>query len=173
VLVLLGIDSMFGFLESMVDSVEEEYREQGLVVCGVEVPFEKIKPGAVFVIALTMPLFCSYAGIYYLQFFDRFVPSIGLPFGALLELYVFVYLFPLAKLEEEVLFHTGRKTPAFIRWALNSRFMVVVLVMVLVLGLTRQVMWIEDYPFLLYVMGWVLSFYPIVMAFGYYFKHRT
>jgi hypothetical protein len=51
--------------------------------------------------------------------------------------------------------------------------MVVVLVMVLVLGLTRQVMWIEDYPFLLYVMGWVLSFYPIVMAFGYYFKHRT
>lgn len=124
---------MFGFLESVVDSVEEEYREQGLVVCGIEVPFSRIKQGVLCVLALTFPFFCSSAGIYFLEFFDRFVPSIGFPFGALMELYVFVYLFPFNKLEEEVLFHTGYKTPAFIRWALTSRFMIIVLLLVLAL----------------------------------------
>jgi hypothetical protein len=55
-----------------------------MVLLGVEIPHHRIKPLSIFVIGLAFPLLCSSAGIYYLQFLDKFVVDIGLPFGVLL-----------------------------------------------------------------------------------------
>ena len=64
---------------------------------------------------LTFPFFCCSAGIYYLEFFDSFTCGITISLVTLIEIYTFVYLFPLDVLETEVEKHTGIKAPRFIK----------------------------------------------------------
>lgn len=51
--------------------------------------------------------YCSSAGIYYLQYVDRFIPGVGLSFGALIEVYVCAHLCNFNQLSAEVERHTG------------------------------------------------------------------
>jgi hypothetical protein len=48
------------------------------------------------------PTLTSYAGIYYLQFYDSFATTIPFSIGVLIELYTFVYLFKFEDLERRV-----------------------------------------------------------------------
>lgn len=144
-----------------------------MVVLGIEISHQWIKPLSVFAIAISLPFLCSSAGIYYLEFFDTFVVDIGLPFGALLEIFVFVYLFEFQRLEEEVLYHTNSKTPRFIRAILTSKFLVVSLIGFLVFGIFRQLALITRYPFSFYLFGWTISLYPVLLGTVYWLRHRT
>lgn len=44
------------------------------------------------------PLLTSSAGVYYLSFFDNFVSSVPFSLGAVIEYYIFVYMFPFSEL---------------------------------------------------------------------------
>ena len=60
------------------------------------------------------PLLCSSAGIYYLGFLDNFVSSIPFSLGAVIEYYVFVYMFPFSELQKESEKYVGEKAPKWI-----------------------------------------------------------
>lgn len=122
--------------------------------------------------ALFFPFFSSSAGIYYLEFFDAFVADINLPFGALVELYLFVYIFNFESYETEVERNVGIKTPGFIKWALKSKAMIVVLAGVVVLGASHQVMLYEKYSTGKYMFGWLITLYPHVIALVYWRLYR-
>jgi hypothetical protein len=96
-MVLLGIDTMIGGMESVVCYLKDEAKAK-LKIFGVKIKFSHMK----------MALGCSYilfifpltsnAGIHYLLWFDRFSVYIPLAVNILVEIYVFVYLFKFEEL---------------------------------------------------------------------------
>lgn len=107
VLILLGIDSMFGFLELISQAIQSESTNSKLKVCCLEIPSNKVKLLNIVAIAVWSPLYCSRAGIHYLQYFDRFIPGVGLSFCAFFEVYVLTYLCDLNVLVREAERSTG------------------------------------------------------------------
>ena len=85
------------------------------------------------------PALTSSAGIHFLEFFDYFITNIPLALGVIIELYVFVYLFPLDELEGAILRYVKIPTPAYIRWMLQSKLLVGVVGLIFVIGVLTQV----------------------------------
>ena len=71
-----------------------------------------------FCILVASPTLTSYAGLYYLQFYDYFISNLPFTLWVMTELYVFVYLFPFSELESAILRYTKMPTPAYIRFFL-------------------------------------------------------
>jgi hypothetical protein len=115
-------------------------------------------------IALFTPIYCSQAGIYYLQFFDRFIAGVGMSFSALIEVYLFTVLCKFDVTIEEVKRETGESIPGFIKAILTSPYLLGALACFLGLSLYQQVMLYVEYSVWLYIFGWVLSTYYIVIG---------
>lgn len=64
------------------------------------------------------PTLTSHAGIYYLQFYDKFISNVPFTLNALIELYLFVHLFKFSELDNQISRYTGERTLAGIRWML-------------------------------------------------------
>lgn len=143
------------------------------MICGRSMNNRDVQFYTIVVIALFFPFFCCSAGIYYTQFFDTCVSCIPVPFVALMELYVFVYFFELDKLENEVIKYTGKKIPSFIKWLLKSKYLIIVLSIILLFGIYDQITLLSSYGAEKLIFGWFLSLYPIVLGFGYFFYHRS
>lgn len=74
---------------------------------GKDYEMNKIKLIFVLSIMVFCPFLTSSAGIYYLEFFDRFVATIPLSLGAIINYVFFVRIVPFEDLERESLKHTG------------------------------------------------------------------
>lgn len=140
---------------------------------GVHIQTKHIYLILTIVMGLFFPFFTCSAGIYYLAFFDTFVTDINLPLGAFIELYVFVYVFDFESLEKEVQKHVGCETPGMIKWALKSRLLIVILAGVLLLGLINQIVLYSKYTAGKYILGWVITLYPSLMAIIYWRVYRS
>ena len=99
-MVFLGIDSEFGYLESIFCYLKDESHNnpdspQGQIkFLGRVIPEEQMKIYVIGAIVVFTPFFTSSAGIYYLGFFDSFVATIPLSLGAVIEYFLFVRYFP-------------------------------------------------------------------------------
>lgn len=107
-----------------------------------------------------------------MEFFDIFVCCIGLPLGALLELLVFVYIFKFEHLSEEVEKCTGEKTPAFIKLVIESKFVIVTLSCICIIGVVKQIIMHWTYSGMIYILGWAISLYPFIIAYVYWYNRR-
>jgi len=105
-MVLLGIDSMIGGMESIVVYLKDEIKAK-LRIFGYRPSFGQIKIALAFSYIIFVFFLTSNAGIYYMVFFDRFSAYIPLSFNVLLEIYIFVYIFRFEELETEVQKYTG------------------------------------------------------------------
>lgn len=93
-MVLLGIDTMIGAMETVVCYLKDEAKA-GFYFFGHKITLSNMKVLLVFgYIIFIFPLTSS-AGIHYLIWFDKFTVYIPLAFNILFEIYIFVYQFKL------------------------------------------------------------------------------
>ena len=84
-MVLLGIDTQFAFIESIFCYLKDEFHSQSHYnLFGFNIDLMKAKNIAIFAILIFAPFMTSHAGIYYLEFFDRFVSTVPFTFNAVL-----------------------------------------------------------------------------------------
>ena len=94
-LVFLGIDTEFGYLETLFCYIKDEAKGGVVSIYGWELSLEKAKIGIVLLVLVVFgPFLTSSAGLYYLKFFDDFVPTIPLSLCAVIEYYIFVRIMP-------------------------------------------------------------------------------
>lgn len=95
-MVFLGIDSEFGYLESLFSYLKDENEANNGCIrfFGWEFEISKAKGYLIGSIIIFAPFLTSHAGIYYLGFFDTFVATIPLSLGALIEYFLFIKIFP-------------------------------------------------------------------------------
>lgn len=119
-MVFLGIDSEFGYLESIFCYLKDESHNNKDSPAGTirvfnrEVEEDKMKMYIIGFIAIFSPFLTSNAGIYYLGFFDSFVATIPLSLGAVIEYYFFVHYMSFDELQRETEKYTGEKAPVWI-----------------------------------------------------------
>ena len=89
-MVFLGIDSEFGYLESIFCYLKDESHnnpdspEGEIRVFGKSIPEEQMKVYVIAAVAVFCPFLTSSAGIYYLGFFDSYIATIPLSLGAVI-----------------------------------------------------------------------------------------
>lgn len=91
------------------------------------------------VMMIGAPVLTSHAGIYYLEYLDQFMCNIPFTVGALIEVYVFVYIFKFEELERQIIKYTGEPTPALIRFFLESKILVIILMINAGIAVVNQV----------------------------------
>ena len=69
-----------------------------LQICGYYLNLDQAKKLVIVAILIFSPTMTSYAGVYYLEFYDGFFSAIPFTLGVLIELYIFVYLFKFEEL---------------------------------------------------------------------------
>ena len=108
-MILLGIDSQFGFIESILCYVRNEVKEQGgsIRAWRFNLTYAVLEKLTFLLIFIFSPFVTSSAGIYYLSFFDRFGLGVPLPLGALIQYCLFVRVFPFSELSAQIEKYTG------------------------------------------------------------------
>ena len=81
-------------MEAIYCYVRDDFEGRSLAFHGVHIDGEKAKYITLALLCLASPLLASHAGIYWLGWFDYFMSNIPFTFWVLLELYVFVHVFP-------------------------------------------------------------------------------
>ena len=99
----------------------------------------KIKIGVIACIGLFSPFLTSYAGIYYLGFFDSFVATIPLSLGAVIEYWLFMRVLSFDELQRETEKYTGEKAPQWIENLIKGKVVYGILLANLGLALFNQV----------------------------------
>jgi hypothetical protein len=78
--------------------LKDEFHNGELQLFGFSIDLQKAKKIVIGCVLIFCPTLTSYAGVYYLEFYDSFVATIPFTLGVLIELYVFVYLFKFEEL---------------------------------------------------------------------------
>ena len=78
--------------------MKDEFKNGELQIFGFAINLYKAKQVVIVCVLIFCPTLTSYAGVYYLEFYDNFVATIPFTLGVLIELYVFVYMFKFEEL---------------------------------------------------------------------------
>lgn len=92
-MVFLGIDSQFGLIEGLYTYLRDEIKCGSIEIFGMDIPETTGRYITLGVIMIACPSLTSHAGIYYLEFYDYFISNLPFLMTAIVEVYVFVYLF--------------------------------------------------------------------------------
>lgn len=142
-MVFLGIDSEFGYIETCYCYFKDEAQENGngmIRILGRDYDPHNVKIFFVSAIMIFCPFVTSSAGIHYLEFFDRFVATVPLSLGAVVNYIFFVHIIPFDELERESLRCTGEVAPGWVRKLLEGRIVIAILLLNLLLAFSNQVM---------------------------------
>ena len=109
-MIILGIDSQFGFIKSILCFVRNKVKEQGgsIIAWQFNLTYAVLEKLTFLLIFIFSPFVVSSAGIYYLSFFDRFGLSVPLPLGAIIQYCLFVKVFPFSELSAQIEKYTGQ-----------------------------------------------------------------
>ena len=100
---------------------------------------DTIKIGVIACIGFFSPFLASYAGIYYLEFFDSFISSVPLSLGAVIEYWLFVRVLSFDELQRETEKYNGEKAPQWIENLIKGKVVYGILLANLALALFNQV----------------------------------
>lgn len=100
--------------------------------------------------------------------------------AAVVEVYLFVYLFRFQELEKVIVRYTGKPTPFIIRFFLESKLLVALLGFSLVVGVVEQVNLLimqlgmyRKYSIDFYLLGWAITLYPGILSYLYFRRRWT
>jgi hypothetical protein len=149
--------------------VHDEFKHSSMTLWGIHIDHKKAQYLMLILMCIGGPTLASQAGIYYLEFYDYFMSNIPFTLWVTIELYVFVYLFPLSELETKIKKYTKVKTPWIIEYCLKSYWLPGLLIANLFFATWNQVIldpmqlfvW-EKYTFWFGVFGWLFSLYPVI-----------
>ena len=82
-MVLLGIDSEFGLMESLYGCVRDQFKHSSMRLCGVHIDDKKGQYLMLIFLCIGAPTLTSHAGIFYLEFYDYFMSNIPFTFWVL------------------------------------------------------------------------------------------
>ncbi|XP_056644483.1 sodium- and chloride-dependent glycine transporter 1-like isoform X1 [Diorhabda sublineata] len=151
-LFLLGLDSLFVQLETVIAALMDEFphlrKRQTLVTISI--------------LLLTMCLSTIYTtngGMYWLQLFDWYAASISVVLICLVEVFMVGWIYGVGKFKRDIEFMIDEKLPNFwiISWKITTPLLLLFIFMMVIVFNTRIMYQKSAYPDWIVVVGWLSS----------------
>jgi SNF family Na+-dependent transporter len=158
-LILLGIDSEFGFMEAVAASVEDSIRDFHL--WPDKELIRKTMGAALCCCAL---LFSFGNGYHIVLLIDSFTCNLPIPFICLLQSYLIGQRLDYQKVEDHQLRLTGQPTSPLILSGIRSARVSYILTAILVVGVVDQLRYSASLSLVLNVLGWAVTLSPFLLT---------
>ncbi|CAD8144099.1 unnamed protein product [Paramecium pentaurelia] len=170
VLLLLGIDTQFGFVDGIAGTIEDIYLGE-VIVFGNKLTVQQVRLCVCSILGMIGLIYCTDIGFYLLSFVDTFGTNLSFMLGVLFEVFYFgsKERFEQFKIDLE---KYGNHVPWLVEFSLTKlcHYTVVVL---LIISIISQIKSSLDYSIYVVLIGWIISFSPFIAAIKIYIENRN
>ncbi|CAK88400.1 unnamed protein product (macronuclear) [Paramecium tetraurelia] len=161
VLVLLGVDTQFGFVDLIAGTIEDACLGE-VFLFGYKLTVQQVRLGICIALGILGSIYCTDIGFYLLEFVDLYGTTISFMGGLLFEVYYFGNPKRFSKFKKD-LEQCNIQIPAFIEFSIVKlcHFTVVIL---LIISVIQQIRGSLNYDGFFIVFGWFISLLPFLWA---------
>ncbi|KAL4434737.1 hypothetical protein ABPG74_017157 [Tetrahymena malaccensis] len=171
IMIFLGIDTQFAFMDGLAGTLEDELNGDGLVVLSYRVPMKWVRALVCGTVSLFGFLYCTQAGFYYLDLVDTYGVGFNLFMGLFIEVFFFTWIEKWEVIEEKVKLYIQDPTPQIFIFLLHYSVPFFTASMGL-LSLYLQITKIFDQPWWCTLLGWFITVYPYFIVYYFYNRYK-